>query len=282
LRPDIWSEFRRRFSIPRIAEFYAATEGNVLLFNTDGIEGAIGRIPWFLAPLVPTKIIRLDEETQMPIRDARGLCIPCAPGDPGEAIGRILNDRSRPGARFEGYAAETDNQRKVLRDVFAPGDAWFRSGDLIRTDADGYFYFIDRIGDTFRWKGENVATSEVAEIISGFPGVCDACVYGIAVPGYDGRASMAALVVDRNFDLAEFRTFLAARLANFARPIFLRFLSEMPLTTTFKQKKIELVRDGADPSRVSGRVLFDDMRVKAYVPVSAELYQDIVSGRIRL
>ncbi len=282
LRPEIWPEFQRRFAIPQIVEFYAATEGNVSLFNTDGKLGAVGRIPWFLAALAPTRIIKLDGDSLTPVRDARGFCIACADGEPGEAIGRILNDPSKPGARFEGYAAAADNRQKILHDVFVPGDAWFRTGDLMRTDADGYFYFVDRIGDTFRWKGENVATSEVVEIVSGFVGVVDACVYGIAVPGCDGRAGMAALVTDENFDLPEFRDYLMQRLPDYARPIFLRLLREIAVTTTFKQKKTEMVRQGADPSAIPDRLYFDDPRAEAYVPMEPALYKDIVSGRIRL
>src|SRR5262249_18480563 len=140
----------------------------------------------------------------------------------GEPIGKILKDPDKPSARFEGYASEAETEKKILRNVFAPGDAWFRSGDLMRQDKDGYFYFVDRIGDTFRWKGENVATSEVSEAITSFPGIREANVYGVTMAGREGRAGMVAVVADGNLDLAAFRAHLVAHLPDYARPLFLR------------------------------------------------------------
>ena len=170
LRPDVWHDFKRRFGIPHIIEFYAATEGNVSLFNFEDKEGAVGRIPWFLESRFPTKVVRFDIDLQQPIRGADGFCIECRPEEAGEVIGKILKDASKPGARFEGYATQVETDKKVLHDVFEKGDSWFRTGDLMRKDADGYFYFVDRIGDTFRWKGENVSTTEVEETIGQFAG----------------------------------------------------------------------------------------------------------------
>ncbi len=201
LRPDIWNEFKQRFRIPKIIEFYAATEGNVTLFNFDGKPGAVGRIPWYLAHRFPTATIKYDVETDRPIRGADGLCIRCAPDEPGEAIGKIVSDPTMPGNRFEGYANKADDEHKILRDVFEPGDAWFRTGDLLRQDAEGYYYFVDRVGDTFRWKGENVSTTEVADMIARFPGIRDVTVYGVHVAGQEGRAGMAALVTEDGLDL---------------------------------------------------------------------------------
>ncbi len=173
LRPDVWPQFKRRFQIPKIIEFYAATEGNVSLFNFDGKEGAVGRLPWWLAARFPTKIVRFDPESQQPVRDERGFCIECDVDEPGEVIGKIMKDVSRPGQRFEGYANETETNRKIMHDVFKKGDVWFRTGDLMRKDKNGYFYFVDRIGDTFRWKGENVSTTEVEEAVGRFDGVLE-------------------------------------------------------------------------------------------------------------
>src|SRR6185437_14929589 len=162
LRGDIWEAFQARFAIPRILEFYAATEGNFSLYNVEGKPGAIGRIPAMLAHRFPASIIRVDPDTGTPIRDENGLCIACARGETGEAVGRI-GTADEGGGRFEGYTDAAQTEKKVLRDVQAKGDAWFRTGDLMRLDEQGYFHFVDRIGDTFRWKGENVATSEVNE-----------------------------------------------------------------------------------------------------------------------
>ena len=196
--PEIWKRFQDRFAIPRIVEFYGATEGNVSMLNYDGTMGAVGRVPDYMEWLLPTRVVRFDVESEMPVRGPDGLCIECGPDEAGEAVGGIS---TRAGRNFEGYTKKADTEKKILHDVFAKGDAWFRTGDLMRRDEHGYFYFVDRIGDTFRWKGENVATSEVAEALSAIPGIKEANVYGVKVPGADGRAGMAALVVDGGFDI---------------------------------------------------------------------------------
>ena len=284
LRPDVWPEFKRRFRIPRIIEFYAATEGNVTLFNFDEREGSVGRIPWFLASHFPIKLVKFDINTEQPVRTADGLCIPCQPGEVGEALGKIVNDPAKPGARFEGYAASAETARKIVHDVLEPGDTWFRTGDLMRQDKDGYFYFVDRVGDTFRWKGENVSTSEVSETITAVPGVVEANIYGVKVPGRDGRAGMAAVVIDpATFDLATLYHCLAERLPAFARPLFLRIRGEpLDVTATFKQKKFDLVRQGYDPAQTIDQIYFNDARAQAFVAVDAKLYGAINAGRVGL
>jgi fatty-acyl-CoA synthase len=282
LRPDVWPDFKRRFRIPHIIEFYAATEGNVSLFNFEDKEGAVGRIPWFIESRFPTKVVRFDLDSQQPIRDPQGFCIECAPEEAGEVIGKILKDASKPGARFEGYATKADTEKKVLHDVFAKGDSWFRTGDLMRKDADGYFYFVDRIGDTFRWKGENVSTTEVEETIGRFPGVAESNVYGVSIPGHDGRAGMAALVLDGSFDPAAFHRHLAASLPDYARPLFLRIRGEMDVTSTFKQKKIDFVAQGFDPAATSDPIYFDDPAAEAFVRIDQALYDRIRDGGFRL
>jgi fatty-acyl-CoA synthase len=282
LRPDVWPEFKARFNIPKILEFYAATEGNVNLFNFEGVAGSIGRIPWFLARRFPTRIVKFDLDKQEPVRNARGFCIPCAANEVGETIGQILNDASKPGNRFEGYADDAENEKKILRNVFARGDAWFRTGDLMRKDADGYFYFIDRVGDTFRWKGENVSTTEVAETINLFHGVSETIVYGVHVPGYDGRAGMAAIVCSEPIDLAALRTHFTERLPEYARPLFLRIRGEIEVTATFKQKKIDLVKQGFDPTKTSDALYFNDPQTRAFVRLDKTLYERILSGEVKV
>ncbi|WP_261404703.1 AMP-binding protein [Chenggangzhangella methanolivorans] len=153
---------------PARARMVPATEGNVALFNFDGTQGAVGRIAWYLKRKFPVKVVRFDVEIGEPVRGPDGFCIECGPEEAGEAVGLILNDPSKPSARFEGYADPEATKRKILTDAFETGDRWFRTGDLMRRDERGYFFFVDRIGDTFRWKGENVATSEVSEAISVF------------------------------------------------------------------------------------------------------------------
>jgi fatty-acyl-CoA synthase len=281
MRPDVWNGFKERFRIPQILEFYAATEGNVSLVNVEGRPGAIGRIPPFLAHRFPATLVQYDAEAGTPVRDERGFCVPCALNEVGEAIGCLLKDRSNIGGRFEGYTDAQASDRKVLRDVFEPGDAWFRTGDLMRKDEAGYFYFVDRIGDTFRWKGENVATSEVSEAICRFPGIRDASVYGVAIPGADGRAGMATIVADDGLDLAAFRTHLVERLPDYARPVFLRVRDQLDVTATFKHTKSALVRDGYDPVAIGDAMYFHDRVRQTFVRLDKPLYEEIQRGGIR-
>ena len=166
--------------------------------------------------------------------------------------------------------------------MFERGDAWYRTGDLMRADASGYFYFVDRIGDTFRWKGENVATSEVAAAITAFPGIAEAIVYGVPVPGTEGAAGMAALVVDGTLDLPELRKHLARALPAYARPLFLRIQDRIAVTATFKHQKTELVREGFDPAASGDAIYFDDPSQQAYVRLDGALFERIEAGRIRL
>lgn len=284
LRPDVWIPFRDRFGIAEIREYYAATEGNCTIFNFDSRPGAVGRIPWFLKSKFPIKVVRFDVETEQPIRGADGFCIECGDDEVGEMIGQIINDPEKPAARFEGYADKAATEKKVMRDVFEKGDAWFRTGDLTRRDADGYFYFVDRIGDTFRWKGENVSTNEVSERLTGFPGLVESTVYGVSLPGKDGRAGMISLIVENpdTFDLAGFHEHVRAQLPDYARPLFLRFRPSLDMTGTFKQRKVDLVGDGFDPARVSDPLYFNDAAQKRFVPIDADLHRRIVSGEIRL
>ena len=279
LRPEIWTHFQSRFAIPKIIEFYGATEGNVSMLSYDGKVGAVGRIPRYMRGIIKTRIVRFDIERELPIRDANGFCIECAAGEVGEAIGKIEEE---PGRNFEGYSRAADTERKILRDVFEKGDAWFRTGDLMRNDEKGYFYFVDRIGDTFRWKGENVATSEVSEALGVVDGILEANVYGVAVPGQDGRAGMAALVVSPSFEPTHLAEHLRENLAAYARPVFLRLKPEMEITGTFKQRKVELVKDGFDPHGIADPIWYLDPATNLYRPLDAETYAAICDGRVKL
>lgn len=279
LRPEIWAAFQERFAIPKVLEFYGATEGNVSMLNYDGHVGAVGRVPKYLRRAIPTRIVRFDIEHEVPVRGPDGFCIECIAGEAGEAIGRITED---PRQAYDGYTREADTQKKILRDVFEKGDIWFRTGDLLRHDELGYFYFVDRIGDTFRWKGENVATSEVSEALGVIPGVKEANVYGVAVPGKDGRAGMAALVTGAEFDLTSLGKTLAANLPVYARPVFLRLLPEMEITGTFKMRKVELVKEGFDPSTIADPLYVLDAVTNSYTPLDAARYADIINGRAKL
>jgi fatty-acyl-CoA synthase len=280
LRQDVWNDFKSRFRIPEILEFYAATEGNFSLFNMDGKPGAIGRIPQFLAHRFNAALVKFDVQKQELIRNEQGFCIRCGPNEAGEAIGKVL--ASSAGSRFEGYTSKEASERKILNGVFEPGDAWFRTGDLMRQDDKGYFYFVDRLGDTFRWKGENVATSEVSEAICAFPGLKEANVYGVAIPGTDGRAGMAAVVAGGELDLAAFRTHILERLPRYACPIFVRLRSEIEVTATFKHTKSDLVREGYDPATIADVIYFNDPEQNAFVRLDKALFNRIQTGQIRL
>jgi fatty-acyl-CoA synthase len=282
LRPEVWGAFQERFRIPRVLEYYASTEGNFSLYNCEGQVGAIGRIPPFLSSKLPVALLRFDIDAGEPARNSEGRCERCAPHEVGEAVGLIPADDAQRGGRFEGYADAEASARKVLRNVFKEGDAWYRTGDLMRRDERGFFYFVDRVGETYRWKGENVSTAEVLTALTAARGVLEGVVYGVAVPGADGRAGMAALVVSPEFDLDEFRRSTGERLPAYARPVFLRLIDTLQATGTFKPRKQELLTDGFDPSLVSDPLYFDDARAAAYVPLDAPLFAKIAAGAIRI
>jgi fatty-acyl-CoA synthase len=282
LRVDIWNDFKTRFRIPRILEFYAATEGNVSLFNAEGKPGSIGRIPLFLGHRFPAALVKIDIAKEEPVRNEQGFCIGCAPNEVGEAIGKINDGASNLASRFEGYTDSAETEKKILRDVFKRHDAWFRTGDLMRRDEQGFFYFVDRIGDTFRWKGENVATSEVSEVISACPGIIEAIVYGVTIPRRDGRVGMAAAVISAEFNLIVFREHLLKSLPEYARPMFLRIRSELDITATFKQKKSELIREGFDPSATSDAIYFNNPERQAFVPLDKVVYDRILTEQVPL
>jgi fatty-acyl-CoA synthase len=277
LRPEIWEPFQDRFAIPRIIEFYGATEGNIALMNIDNKVGSIGRMPTILRRAAGLHVVQFDVENEEVIRETDGFCIPCATHEAGEAIAKISKT-----TRFEGYTDESASEKKILRDVFEKGDAYFRSGDLLRMDEEDYFYFVDRIGDTFRWKGENVSTGEVSEVVTTCSGIREVNVYGVEVPGTDGRAGMASLVLDDDFDLEVFHTEVCSQLAAYARPLFLRIRSELEITGTFKHRKVEAVKEGFDPALVADPLYVLDARQSAYVGLTAEIYRQIQNGDMRL
>jgi fatty-acyl-CoA synthase len=267
---DIWQAFQERFGVERILEGWSSTEANTSLINLDGRPGSCGRIPF--PELHNGRLIRYEVEGDTHPRDAEGRCIPCAPGEVGEFIGAIPDLPDSGAGRFEGYTNPEATERKILRGVFAEGDAWYRSGDLLRCDEDGYFYFVDRIGDTYRWKSENVSTQEVAEALGGFPGLRIANVYGVRVPGHEGRAGMAALLLD-DPDAFDGRTFFAwveERLPRYAAPVFVRLTREADVTSTFKLRKVDLQRQGYDPEQVADPLFVRDESGRRYAPLTRD------------
>jgi fatty-acyl-CoA synthase len=279
LRPDVWDEFQKRFHVPRVLEFYGSTEGNVSTFNFDGKPGSIGRVPHYLRKRFTVRLVRFDVESEQPVRGPDGLCTECETGEVGEAIG-LIKDDARSG--YTGYADKAASERKVLHDVFEPGDAWFRTGDLMRQDAEGYFYFVDRIGDTFRWKGENVSSTEVAEAVARYPNVEEAIVYGAKIDKLDGRAGMAAITPGERFDIEGMSAYLAHELPAYARPLFVRLQPAMETTGTFKYRKVDLVRDGFDPAKIEHALYFLHPDENKYVPITPALYTQIQNGAFRL
>jgi fatty-acyl-CoA synthase len=268
LGPDLFEAFRERFGIEKVFEGWSSTEANTSLINVDNRPGSCGRIPD--PALHNGRLVRYDSDTDSHPRDARGFCIPCREGEVGEFIGAIPDLPGSGAGRFEGYTSKEATEAKILRGVFAPGDAWYRSGDLLRRDADDYYYFVDRIGDSFRWKSENVSTQEVAEVLHGFPGVAIANVYGVRVPGMEGRAGMAALVLIDGADFAPraFHAFVTAELPRYAAPVFVRIAREAELTSTFKLRKVDLQREGYGAA-VADPVFVRDDGLGAYVALDA-------------
>jgi len=230
---------------------------------------------------VNVRLLKFDVENEQAVRGPDGFCVEAETNEPGEAVGLI--DPNEPRFKYEGYAGDkAQTEKKILRDVFTQGDAWFRTGDLLRKDKDGYFYFVDRIGDTFRWKGENVSTNEVADVITQFPGIAETNVYGVKIQAMDGRAGMAALTMEKEIDLAALHAYIANELPSFARPIFLRLQPQIATTGTFKYRKVDLVREGFDPALVNDPIYFDDPETRAYIPLTLELAQRINSGAMKL
>jgi fatty-acyl-CoA synthase len=282
LRPDIWIEFRDRFKLPRIVEFYGATEGNVSLLNMDNKVGSVGRIPTRL--LMDARLVRYDVERDDHPRDAAGHLVECKDDEIGELIGALPRRADDTRGRFEGYTSKEATERKILRNAFADGDAFFRTGDLLRRDAQGYFYFVDRIGDTFRWKGENVSTQEVAEALGHFPGVEMANVYGVSVPGADGRAGMVALILGAgtDFDARAFYAHAVSALPGYATPVFVRLQHEAEVTGTFKLRKVELQHEGYDLAKVRDPLFVRDDGARSYVPFDAEGQRRLAAGELRI
>ncbi|WP_293677746.1 long-chain-acyl-CoA synthetase [uncultured Phenylobacterium sp.] len=279
LRPDVWPALKTRFRIPEILEFYGSTEGNVSLFNFDGREGSIGRVPKWMRKRVNMRLVQYDVEAETVVRGPDGLCIECGPGQVGECIGEINNADAR--TDYTGYLDKAASEKKVLHDVFGRGDAWFATGDLMKQDVEGYFYFVDRIGDTFRWKGENVSTNEVAERLQAFAGVDQVTVYGVEVAGADGRAGMAAIVPDGAFDAEAFGQHVARELPPYAQPLFVRLLPALDATGTFKVRKLDLVADGYDPSRIKGALFFHDPK-RGYVKLTKSVFDRIATGAVKI
>ena len=284
LQPDVWAKFRRRFRIRKIVEFYSSTEGNVGLINTAGKVGAIGQLSGLIARKHPGKLLRFDYVTGEPYRDSRGRCIECEIGEVGEFVGMI--NSGDPTQRFDGYSDKEETEKKILRDVFKKGDKCFRSGDLMRKDEDGHVSFVDRIGDTFRWKGENVSTTQVESTIRSSE-VKECAVYGVSLDKYEGKAGCALIKVESTETppLDSIRQALQSNLPKEAWPVFLRFTEgDLPTTETYKYQKQELASQGFGPDNLSqeGDQTFVRINNDNFVKLTSEIFLEIQEGSARL
>jgi fatty-acyl-CoA synthase len=277
MNTELWHRFQERFDVPEIYEGFGSTESNTNVVNYENKAGSVGRIPYW--EKTNMRLIRYDVESDTHPRDANGWMIPCQPGETGEVLGRINNSPLTGAGRFEGYTSAEATEKKTLRNVFEPGDAYWSSGDLMRLDEAGFLWFVDRIGDTFRWKSENVSTQEVADVLSDFPGVEMINVYGTVVPGQEGRAGMAALILQpgAGFDPKGFYDLTNDRLPSYARPLFVRIWREPIFTGSGKLRKVELQREAYNPSRFSDPLYVYDEPNGTYTP-----YSDAVLGRLGL
>jgi len=273
LTAETWTRWLERFGPIRVFEGWGSTEANTALINVDDYIGSCGRVPdWNKTNF---RLVRYDVETESHPRDENGRYILCQPGEVGEGVGYIVNHPEIGGGRFEGYTSVEATEKKILRNVFSEGDAFWSSGDLLRYDEEGYFYFVDRIGDTFRWKSENVSTAEVADALADYPGMELINIYGVQVPGHEGRAGMAAIVMQPGhaFDPKGFYALTEARLPRYAAPQFVRVSSAADLTTTFKLRKVDLQRQGYDRQAFEDPLYVRDDAGATYTPYSEEALQ---------
>ncbi|CAF99827.1 unnamed protein product, partial [Tetraodon nigroviridis] len=279
IRSDTWADFLERFGDIRICECYGATEGNIGFVNYIGKIGAIGKENFLHKMGCPYALIRYDTEKEEPVRDSKGFCVEVPRGETGLLVAKI-NDRMP----FTGYANnKQQTEKKKLYDVFVKGDKYFNSGDLLKVDHEGFIYFQDRIGDTFRWKGENVATTEVADNLLMVDCFEEANVYGVKVPGHEGRIGMAAVKLKENMDFDAEATYqhVKTSLPSYARPRFIRVQEALVVTGTFKQMKMTLAEEGFNPSATKDKLFFLEDN-KGYVPMTQEIFNSIAEGRLRL
>uniref|UniRef100_A0A4W5RN50 long-chain-fatty-acid--CoA ligase n=1 Tax=Hucho hucho TaxID=62062 RepID=A0A4W5RN50_9TELE len=281
LRPSVWEAFTERFGVAQVGEFYGATECNCSIANMDGKVGACGFNSRILPNVYPIRLMKVDEETTELVRDRHGLCVPCRPGEPGLLVGRI--NQQDPLRRFDGYANQDATRKKIANNVFKKNDSAYLSGDVLVMDELGYMYFRDRSGDTFRWRGENVSTTEVEGTLSGLLGQADVAVYGVAVPDVEGKAGMAAIADPTGtFDCDAFLREVQQALPPYARPVFLRISPQVDTTGTFKIQKTRLQREGYDPRLSTDQIYFLNSRAGRYEAVNEELHSAIVEGRMAL
>lgn len=280
LRMDVWKEFLNRFGKIYVRELYAATEGNIGFINYTTKVGVVGRVNVLQKSFFPYALLKFDIEKEEPVRTADGLCIPAARGEPGLLVGQITSKTP-----FTGYAGNNQQtEKKRLRDVFVKGDLYFNTGDLLRIDNENFVYFQDRVGDTFRWKGENVATTEVENVLNMVECIEEANVYGVTVKGHEGRIGMAAVILTegRELDCLDACRVVSNYLPLYAYPRFIRIQNALEMTGTFKMKKVKLVEEGFDPALIEDPLYFLDLTERRYIPLTQDIYDAVMTGALKL
>nr|XP_020653194.1 long-chain fatty acid transport protein 6 [Pogona vitticeps] len=280
VRTDVWKEFLHRFGNIKMCEFYGATEGNICFMNHTGKVGSVGRTNFFYKLFFPFDLIKYDFQKGEPIRNKYGWCERVKKGEPGLLLSKVNSKNP-----FFGYAGnKRDTEKKLLRAVFKKEDIYFNTGDLMVQDQNNFLYFWDRTGDTFRWKGENVSTTEVSDVLGMLDFIKEASVYGVSVQGYEGKAGMASVILkpQRSLDLKQLYEHMATYLPSYACPLFLRLQEVIEVTGTFKQQKFKMVGEGFNPTAISDPLYFLDNPKKSYVLLTKELHEKIVSGEMKL
>ncbi|XP_044767333.1 bile acyl-CoA synthetase isoform X2 [Neomonachus schauinslandi] len=280
LRADVWKSFQQRFGPIRILESYGSTEGNIGFVNYPGRCGALGKISCLLRMLFPFELVQFDTEAEEPVRDNQGLCVPVGPGEAGLLLTQVLSHQP-----FVGYRGARElSERKLVRNVRRRGDVYFNTGDVLTMDEEGFLYFRDRLGDTFRWKGENVSTREVESVLSLVDFLQEVNVYGVSVPGCEGKVGMAAvqLVPGQTFDGQRMYQHVRTWLPAYAAPHFIRIQDTLAITSTFKLVKSRLVREGFNVGIIADPLFVLDNQAKAFRPLTVDMYQAVCNGTCRL
>lgn len=272
LKPDIWKDFKKRFNIPYIYEIYGAAESNLFFVNLLNLDNTVGSCR------LPYAIVRYEADEEAPIRNADGFLERINSGETGLLLGEI--SEANP---FTGYTDSEATESKILRDVFQKGDAWFNTGDLVRDISFKHIRFVDRLGDTFRWKGENVSTTEIEKVANKFSGVALSTAYGVLMPGGDGRLGMLAIIPadPQNFDLTGLAAHLTAALPAYAVPRFARINKDFEYTPTHKIKKVPLKAQGFDPQKIEGTVYVLLPDQSEYQPLTDEIHAKVLANEYR-
>jgi acyl-CoA synthetase (AMP-forming)/AMP-acid ligase II len=274
LRKDIWLKFKERYQIEHIFEYYSSTEGYGPIVNIDEVPGMIGR-----NNIENHALVKADPETGELYKDEAGFYIKCRPGDVGMSLMKILEIEN-----FRKYSNTEKTNERIIRNVFEEGDAYFITGDLLQLHEDMWLSFADRFGDTYRWKGENVSTQEVENILSSHESILMSAVYGVEIPKYEGKAGMAAIKLDPSigFKPEEVSHFVVEVLPKYSIPIFIRLCQELEVTGSKKIRKSNLRKEGYNIDKIEDPIYFWDSKIKEYIQFSQSRYQEIVNGKLKL